>query len=32
MIEQFTQGLALAMRFDTIALMSIGLFAGMLLT
>ena len=30
MIEQFTQGLALAMRFDTIALMSIGLFAGML--
>lgn len=30
MIEQFTQGFAMAMRFDTMALMSIGLFAGML--
>ncbi|KUP94517.1 tripartite tricarboxylate transporter permease [Tritonibacter horizontis] len=30
MIEQFTQGVAMAMRLDTVALMSFGLFAGML--
>ena len=30
MIDQFTEGFALAMRLDTMALMSIGLFAGML--
>jgi putative tricarboxylic transport membrane protein len=30
MIEQFTQGFMLAMRLDTMAMMSIGLFAGML--
>ncbi|WP_146589667.1 tripartite tricarboxylate transporter permease [Puniceibacterium confluentis] len=30
MIDQFFEGFAMAMRFDTMAMMSIGLFAGML--
>ncbi|WP_420328872.1 tripartite tricarboxylate transporter permease [Mameliella sp.] len=30
MLDQFTEGFAMAMRFDTMALMSVGLFAGML--
>ncbi len=30
MIDQFTEGFAMAMRFDTMALVSVGLFAGML--
>lgn len=30
MIDLFTEGFAMAMRFDTMALMSVGLFAGML--
>ena len=30
MFEQFAEGFAMAMRLDTMAMMSIGLFAGML--